>query len=80
MDQPERPSGAGFLAVDGANLYREVEGAGEAVVLIHGFLGNLRMWDSQAQALAGSYRVVRCDMRGFGRSTTEQMVFLRKNL
>ena len=44
-------------------------------MLIHGWLGNLRMWDFQAQALAGSYRVVRCDMRGFGRSTTEHVEF-----
>ena len=75
MDQRGRPIAAGFLAVDGGNLYYEVEGAGEALVLIHGWLGNLRMWDSQAQALAGSYRVVRCDMRGFGRSTTEHVEF-----
>ena len=75
MDQRGRPSAAGFLAVDGGNLYYEVEGAGEALVLIHGWLGNLRMWDFQAQALAGSYRVVRCDMRGFGRSTTEHVEF-----
>ncbi|MCE2436537.1 MAG: alpha/beta hydrolase [Pseudomonadales bacterium] len=75
MGQRGRPSTAGFLAVGGGNLYYEVEGAGEALVLIHGWLGNLRMWDFQAQALAGSHRVVRCDMRGFGRSTTEHVEF-----
>ena len=75
MDQPERRSAKGFLPVAGGNLYYEVEGAGEALVLIHGFLGNLRMWDFQAQALARSHRVVRCDMRGFGRSTTEHVEF-----
>ena len=74
MDQRGRPSAAGFLAVHGGNLYYEVEGAGEALVFIHGWLGNLRMWDCQARALAGSYRVVRCDMRGFG-STTERVEF-----
>ena len=74
MDQ-RGPRATGFLAVDGGNLYYEVEGAGEALVLIHGFLGNLRMWDFQAQALARSHRVVRCDMRGFGRSTTEHVEF-----
>jgi len=75
MVQRERPGAAGFLAVDGGNLYYEVDGAGEALLLIHGWLGNLRMWDFQAQVLAGSYRVVRCDMRGFGRSTTERVEF-----
>ena len=75
MDQRGRASAAGFLPVDGGNLYYEVEGTGAALVLIHGWLGNLRMWDLQAPALAGSYRVVRCDMRGFGRSTTEHVEF-----
>ena len=76
MDQRRRPtSAAGFLAVDGGNLYFEVAGEGEALVFIHGWLGSLRMWDYQAQAFAGSYRVVRCDMRGFGRSTTEHVEF-----
>ena len=75
MDQPDRPKAAGFLAVDGGNLYYEVEGTGEALVLIHGGLGSLRMWDGQAQALAGSYRVIRCDLRGFGRSSTEHVEF-----
>ena len=75
MDQRGRRRATEFLAVDGGNLYYEVEGAGEALVLIHGFLGNLRMWDFQAQALASSHRVIRCDMRGFGRSTTEHVEF-----
>ena len=75
MDERGRRRATGFLAVDGGNLYYEVEGAGEALVLIHGFLGNLRMWDFQAQALASSHRVIRCDMRGFGRSTTKHVEF-----
>ncbi|MDE0006723.1 MAG: alpha/beta hydrolase [Gammaproteobacteria bacterium] len=75
MDQRGRPSAAGFLAVGGGNLYYEVEGAGDALVLIHGGLGSLRMWDFQARALAASYRVIRSDLRGFGRSTTEHVEF-----
>ena len=75
MDRHGSPGAAGFLAVGGGSLYYEVEGSGEALVLIHGGLGNLRMWDFQAQALAGDYRVVRCDLRGFGRSTTEHVEF-----
>ena len=75
MANAGHPSATGFLAVDGGNLYYEVEGAGDALVLIHGGLGSLRMWDFQAHALAASYRVIRCDLRGFGRSTTEHVEF-----
>lgn len=33
------------------------------------------MWDFQARALADSYRVIRSDLRGFGRSTTDHVEF-----
>jgi len=75
VDKRGLPGSSGFLRVHGGNLYYEVEGAGDALVLIHGGLGSLRMWDFQAQALADSYRVIRCDLRGFGRSTTEHVEF-----
>jgi len=38
------------------------------VVLIHGFSLDLRMWEPQVGALARSHRVIRYDVRGFGRS------------
>ncbi len=42
------------------------EGEGRPVVLIHGGLGDRRMWDDVAPLLARSYRVVRFDLPGFG--------------
>lgn len=42
------------------------EGSGPAVVLIHSGVCDRRMWDPQAAALAGTHRVVRPDLRGFG--------------
>lgn len=48
--------------------YEEV-GNGPAVVLIHGYPLCRHMWRSQVQALAAAgYRVVTCDLRGFGES------------
>ena len=52
----------------GARLVYEVTGDGPAVVLIHGFGLDMRMWDSQAGPLAARFRVVRYDCRGFGAS------------
>jgi 3-oxoadipate enol-lactonase len=43
------------------------EGAGRPVVLIHGGLGDLRMWDDVVPLLAERYRVVRFDLPGFGK-------------
>jgi 3-oxoadipate enol-lactonase len=58
----------GVLALPGARVAYEVAGDGPAVVFIHGFGLDMRMWDSQAEHLAGGFRVVRYDCRGFGAS------------
>ena len=52
----------------GARLAYEVTGEGPAVVLVHGFGLDRRMWDPQAEHLAARHRVVRYDCRGFGAS------------
>ncbi len=51
-----------------AGLYYEVSGAGDAVVLIHAFSLDRRMWDEQVEVLRPKYRVVRFDLRGHGNS------------
>jgi 3-oxoadipate enol-lactonase len=56
------------LARPGARLAYQVAGEGPAVVLIHGFSLDMRMWDPQAGPLAAGLRVVRYDCRGFGAS------------
>lgn len=56
------------LARPGARLVYQVTGDGPAVVLVHGFGLDLRMWDAQAEFLAARFRVVRYDCRGFGAS------------
>lgn len=43
-------------------------GSGLPVVLLHAFPLCSQMWDAQREALAGNYRVITPDQRGFGRS------------
>jgi pimeloyl-ACP methyl ester carboxylesterase len=59
------------LRVPGDELYYEVESDGVAVVLVHGLALDARMWDDQVPALTDVARVVRYDVRGFGRSTRD---------
>lgn len=59
---------AGFAEVNGTRLYYEAAGSGEPVVLLHAFMFDTRMWDDQFDVLAGEFRVIRYDARGFGRS------------
>ncbi len=62
------PSAAGVLALAGTRLAYQVTGDGPAVVLVHGFGLDMRMWDPQVADLAARFRVVRYDCRGFGAS------------
>jgi pimeloyl-ACP methyl ester carboxylesterase len=50
-------------------LSHEVTGSGPTVVLLHSTACDRRMWDPQMPVLVNTgYRVVRCDMRGFGQT------------
>lgn len=66
---------AGHAPVRGGKLYYEVAGAGHPLVLTHAGVADHRMWDEQFAVFAGHYRVIRYDMRGFGRSPTERVPF-----
>ena len=49
-------------------LYFKDEGKGYPIVLLHGFLESLSMWNSLAAVLQKEYRVVRIDLPGHGKS------------
>jgi pimeloyl-ACP methyl ester carboxylesterase len=51
------------------DLHVTAAGTGEpAIVLVHAGIADGRMWDREAAGLSQTHRVVRYDMRGFGRS------------
>ncbi len=64
----QEDAAAGSGKFDG--LYFETKGRGETIVLIHGGQMDRRMWDAQFDLFARQYRVIRYDIRGFGRSDT----------
>lgn len=65
----------GRIAVDGGTLYYETRGSGPDVVLLHGSGMDLTMWDSQVEPFARSFRVIRYDARGHGRSTAPMVPY-----
>jgi 3-oxoadipate enol-lactonase len=60
----------GFVEIDDGRLYYERDGVGPAVVLIAGGFLDVRMYSQQVEALLRDYSLIRCDLRGFGRSST----------
>ena len=68
-------SQTGYAPVNGAQLYYEVAGEGQALILLHAGVADSRMWDAQFAAFAKQYRVIRYDYRGFGRSAMPSGTF-----
>jgi 3-oxoadipate enol-lactonase len=64
------------LEVPGGRLFVVDEGAGPPIVLLHAGVADLRAWDDVVPPLvAGGYRTVRFDARGYGRSITDDVEY-----
>lgn len=57
---------SGFVEREAGRIYFEVDGQGEPLLLIHGGLGSLRLWDRQVPASSERYRVIRYDTGDLG--------------
>jgi 3-oxoadipate enol-lactonase len=55
--------------VGGVALHYESAGAGDAVVMVPGFVTTLHLFDGQAQAVSRGHQAVRYDLRGQGESS-----------
>jgi len=65
----QQEASSGYAEVNGTKLYYEVAGSGDPIVLIHGNAGDRRHYDGQFEVFAKSHKVIRYDVRGFGKSS-----------
>jgi 3-oxoadipate enol-lactonase len=64
------PPREGLMNIGDASLnYHMTGGAGTPIVFIHGWALNMDVWNDQVAAFSPAYRVIRYDLRGFGKST-----------
>ncbi len=71
----------GYAPSNAAKLYFETRGEGPALVFIHAGVSDHRMWDPQVEVFASRFKVIRYDLRGFGKSTMPEESFaLRDDL
>jgi len=63
----------GYAEVNETRLYYELTGRGEPLVLVHGWSFDTRCWDDQFPAFSQHFKVLRYDLRGFGRSDVPQV-------
>jgi pimeloyl-ACP methyl ester carboxylesterase len=59
---------SGLAKIGDAQIYYEIAGEGEPFVMIHAGVADNRQWDNEFAHFAENYRVVRYDMRGYGKS------------
>lgn len=64
-----------FANVNGVEIYYEVHGEGEPLVMIHGFTLNHTMWDLFIEGFSENFQVILVDIRGHGRSTNPTNIF-----
>jgi pimeloyl-ACP methyl ester carboxylesterase len=49
-------------------IFYEAKGKGPVLIFLHGGQMDRRVWDAQFDAFAKDHHVIRCDIRGFGKS------------
>jgi pimeloyl-ACP methyl ester carboxylesterase len=62
-----------IIELDGLSTHYIEKGAGEPVILLHGFFFDSNMWNENIDALAQNYKVYAIDLWGFGYSTREPL-------
>lgn len=70
-----------FLEHDGARIHFEVAGPADApaILLLHAGVATSAMWEPQWDDLARDHRVVRYDLRGFGRTESADVDFSNRS-
>ena len=62
------PSKTGYAKVNGLNLYYEIHGAGDSLILLHGGLGSMGMFGPVLSKLAEHRQVIAVDLQAHGRT------------
>ena len=60
-----------YAIINGNRIYYEVYGEGEPLLLLHGALESIRLYDKQIPVLSKSFKVIAVDTRGHGKSTAD---------
>ena len=58
----------GLAATNNALIYYEIAGEGQPFIMIHAGVADNRQWNNEFAHFAKHYRVVRYDLRGYGKS------------
>ena len=57
-----------FLIYRNKKIAFKTWGEGKAIILLHGFMESMKIWDDMAEELSKDYQVITIDLPGFGNS------------
>ena len=66
---------SGVIDVGRTAMYYEVSGTGQPVLFLHAGIADCGMWDEQVRVFSREYLVIRCDLRGFGKTSRGSVPF-----
>ena len=66
----QEPKKAGTVKTNGIDLYYEVYGEGEPLILLHGWAQSSQFWQEYIAEYAKNYEVYVIDLRGHGKTST----------
>ena len=61
-------SDSGLAAINQAHIYYEIAGKGQPFVMVHAGVADSRQWNNEFAYFARRFRVLRYDLRGYGKS------------
>ena len=64
--QAQTPPQSGYAPVNGLQMYYEIHGGGEPLVLLHGAFGAIDLWGPILSTLAETHQVIAVEMQGHG--------------
>jgi pimeloyl-ACP methyl ester carboxylesterase len=64
----DAPTKSGRVEANGINYYYEIHGSGEPLLMLHGGLGSIEMFEPGLPTLAQSRQVIAVDLHGHGRT------------
>ena len=68
-----------YIETNGVQIYYEVYGEGEPLLLLHGFTMSHKSWEPWIIDLSKNYKLVIPDLRGHGNSTNPSKVYTARN-
>lgn len=69
-----------IVELNGANIYYEIHGEGEPLLVLHWFMGSNKIYDRWVDRWSEKYKLILPDLRGHGKSTNPKKVFRHKDV